>query len=335
MVLLYLKIIKANMPIRLIKESDEEQILALDYLIFGNIDGGWTHEDFITYFSPGTCFAYYDEEKPDEIMGYIFSKPYSMRSHVSNIGVKKEYEGHGIGKELMKAAMLKEEEQAKKRPFSIRLQVRTDNQRALNFYQNLGYIEYNRTAGWIHMEAKTLPPQFKEKQSRPATTTSKEAEEIKISTAKTKHSFFVTTDSQPKVTSSETKCPVPAKTDEAMNVTKSEVKHSRPPRRVEQFKTIEAKAKHHAPAKTNEQIKALDSETNYFFSLQCLASLSTIAIGGALVAIGIIFSLYPLAAIGVGIFACGVVGLSYPLLFSRNEQKQCNEHPLERNFYPI
>lgn len=149
------------MPIRLLTKTDKEQILALDKSIFGEIDGGWTSRDFNAYFSPGSCYVFHEEGDANQVIGYIFASQYNSHTYISNIGIQKEYEGQGIGKELMKMVMLNEFEDSKKRPFSVKLQVREDNERALNFYQRLGFVENYRGNSWIQMESKTLPKQFR------------------------------------------------------------------------------------------------------------------------------------------------------------------------------
>jgi ribosomal protein S18 acetylase RimI-like enzyme len=148
------------MPIRLLTKADKEPILTLDKSIFGEIDGGWSSEDFDAYFSPERCYVFHQEENANQIIGYIFSRESKHNTYISNIGVDKEYEGQGIGKELMKKVMLNEYERSKKRPYSVKLQVRDDNDRALNFYQRLGFVENSRGNSWIHMEAKALAKQF-------------------------------------------------------------------------------------------------------------------------------------------------------------------------------
>jgi ribosomal protein S18 acetylase RimI-like enzyme len=271
------------MPIRLIELSDKQKILALDQLIFGEFDGGWKDKDFDHYFNYGTCFAYYEEDKPDEILGYVFSRPTSTHSHISNIGVKKECEGKGIGKALMKISMLKEEELAKKRPFSMKLQVSVDNERALNFYQNLGYVEISRSAKWIQMEAKALPQLFKEKQSNPSATSEKPKNK---STKPSSHP--------------------------ASNGTKED--HSDKP---------DANPPSPAPWKRPKP----NSERNHFFSFQVLVSFTSIALGGTIIAIGIICSIYPLVGIGAGLCFCGLAGVASNLFFS-SKGKNNIEHPL-------
>ncbi len=148
------------MPIREITSADKAAILALDREIFAGVDGGWGENDFNHYFSPHHCFAFYPDNNPDVIVGFIFTRPLGNCTHISNIGVKKEYEGKGIGKELMKTAMLLEYEASKTRPYGIALQVLATNERAIHFYQRFGYQETSRSEKWVQMKAQALPRQF-------------------------------------------------------------------------------------------------------------------------------------------------------------------------------
>lgn len=278
------------MPIRLIEQSDKQKILELDQHIFGKIDGGWRSKDFMHYFHQGTCFLYYEEHNPEEILGYIFSRPTSSHSFVSNIGVKKEYEGRGIGKKLMKMAMLKEEEQAKKRPFSMRLQVRENNLRALGFYHHLGYVETSRSSGLIQMEAKELPQLFKEKE-KPASET-----------------------------------PAPPKKSRNSSATSS---FSHKPKTKADKPNTPPKPENPPLNQSNQPLYQRRSEKNNFFSFQVLASITGIALGGAFIAIGIICSIHALIGIGVGVCFCGLAGLSSYLFFSSKERNRKRDHPLE------
>ncbi|KTD78816.1 GNAT family N-acetyltransferase [Legionella waltersii] len=148
------------MPIRRITQEDKNQILALDKVIFATMDDGWTEKDFKAYFNSENCFIYHEEGKPQSIIGYIFANRLKDHTYVSNIGVRKEFEGQGIGKELMKVAMMQEFKNANLRPFSMRLQVRVDNDRAIGLYKGLGFTESSRDDAWIQMEAQKLPRKF-------------------------------------------------------------------------------------------------------------------------------------------------------------------------------
>jgi ribosomal protein S18 acetylase RimI-like enzyme len=148
------------MPIRRITQEDKKQILALDKVIFATMDDGWTEKDFKAYFNSESCFIYHEEGKPERVIGYIFANRLKDHTYISNIGVSKEYEGQGIGKELMKMVMMQESIYSKQRSFSVKLQVRVDNDRAIGFYRGLGFSESSKDVEWIQMEAKKLPRQF-------------------------------------------------------------------------------------------------------------------------------------------------------------------------------
>ncbi|KTD43405.1 GNAT family N-acetyltransferase [Legionella quateirensis] len=152
------------MPIRQLNETDKMQVLEIDRTVFGASDGGWTSDDFDHFFNPGSCFIFYEEEKPDEIIGYIFSGQSNHGTYISNIAVKNGYEGRGIGRELMKVVMLKEAGRSENKTFSTTLQVRADNERAKNFYERLGYKVTSSNGTWLQMQATALPALFLEAQ---------------------------------------------------------------------------------------------------------------------------------------------------------------------------
>lgn len=147
------------MPIRLLTQSDKFKILNLDQLIFGPTDGGWSSNDFDCFFTDDSCYVFHEEDKPDEPRGYIFAGQSLTGTHISNFAVQKEFEGRGIGTELMKRVMFDELIRATEKltPYSISLQVRADNERALRFYERHGYAVKSHTDTWIQMEITKFP----------------------------------------------------------------------------------------------------------------------------------------------------------------------------------
>jgi ribosomal protein S18 acetylase RimI-like enzyme len=147
------------MPIRLLTQSDKFKILNLDQLIFGPTDGGWSSNDFDYFFTDNSCYVFHEESTPDEPRGYIFAGQSLTGTHISNFAVQKEFEGRGIGTELMKKVMFDELKRASEQltPYSISLQVRADNDRALKFYERHGYTVKSHTDTWVQMEITTFP----------------------------------------------------------------------------------------------------------------------------------------------------------------------------------
>ncbi|MBL7481205.1 GNAT family N-acetyltransferase [Legionella bononiensis] len=168
------------MPIRQLKETDKTQVLEIDRTVFGESDGGWTSDDFDHFFRYGSCFIFHEEDKPDEIIGYIFSGQNNHGTYISNIAVKSGYEGRGIGRELMKVVMLKEAERSKDKTFSTALQVRADNERAKNFYERLGYKVTSSNGTWLQMQATALPALFLEAQNPTASLSDKQRQAVII-----------------------------------------------------------------------------------------------------------------------------------------------------------
>ena len=163
------------MTIRLLNELDKEQVLDLDNIVFGELDGGWTDEEFDYFFIFGSCFVFHEENKPNKLIGYIFSRQFKNCTYISNFAVKKEYEGRGIGTELLKMVMLKEQECSQNRSFSIELQVLSANKRALQLYERLGFKKTSHDDTWIQLQGTALPELFKKTETQKKTAVASEA----------------------------------------------------------------------------------------------------------------------------------------------------------------
>ncbi len=152
------------MPIRPLVQQDKSQVLALDKIIFSTVDpsGGWRESDFNEFFNEESCYVQYDEEEPEVILGYVFAKQEENHTYISNLGSDPRSGKRGIGTALMEKVMLQEEKNAKKskRPFSVKLHVDVENEKAIQFYKNLGFKEDGREQHGIKMTATQLPEKF-------------------------------------------------------------------------------------------------------------------------------------------------------------------------------
>ncbi len=160
------------MPIRRLTLKDKDQVLALDKVIFSVVDpqGGWRESDFNQFFNEESCYVFYDEERPEIVLGYIFATQEGQQTYISNLGSDPRSGVRGIGTALMEKVMLLEDENSKKskRPFAIKLHVDHDNETAIRFYKNLGFKEEGHDRHGIKMTATELPEKFKRKELLPS-----------------------------------------------------------------------------------------------------------------------------------------------------------------------
>ncbi len=155
------------MPIRRIKKEDKDQILALDKIIFSTVDpdGGWRESDFNQFFNEDSCYIFYEEERPERVIGYIFTTQKEDHTYISNLGSDPRPGIRGIGTALMEKVMVQEAENAKKNnhPIAIRLHVDNENEHAIRFYKNLGFQEDGSDSHGIKMLIRELPEKFQNK----------------------------------------------------------------------------------------------------------------------------------------------------------------------------
>ncbi len=127
--------------LRRIKESDIEELIELENATFSSTLGySMLHDAIYSTFTRA-----YVECNNNEILGYISLTFDSEVIEIMNFCVKKEYQGQGIGYQLLKNVlnMLKQEGALR----SI-LEVRSKNERAINLYKKLGYKEIHRRIGY-------------------------------------------------------------------------------------------------------------------------------------------------------------------------------------------
>lgn len=127
--------------LRRIKESDIEEIIELEKVTFSSTLG-YSMLQEATY---SKFVRAYVECNNNEILGYISLTFDSEVIEIMNFCVKKEYQGQGIGYQLLKNVLniLKQEGALR----SI-LEVRSKNERAINLYKKLGYKEIHRRIGY-------------------------------------------------------------------------------------------------------------------------------------------------------------------------------------------
>lgn len=80
--------------------------------------------------------VYFVSEIQNEIVGFISIMNISGEIHINNIVVKKDYRGFGIGEKLLKYGIEYFSEEAL---LGYTLEVREDNEVAINLYKKLGF----------------------------------------------------------------------------------------------------------------------------------------------------------------------------------------------------
>lgn len=116
-----------------------------------NFDSVINHSAFVEGFhkevlNKSHVFAYYVKEN-DECVGYIFAylkNPYNdvIRTNVvmlESLFIREDYRGKGIGKNLIK--MLEEWANDSFKNYVIEIVCLSNNEKALKFYESLGYCE--------------------------------------------------------------------------------------------------------------------------------------------------------------------------------------------------
>lgn len=99
-------------------------------------------------------------EEDGKIVGNVSMIPYSYRGEriylIANVAVLPEYRRRGIARTLTESAL---DQARKKRHISATwLQVRDDNQAAVNLYRSIGYSEEGRRTTWVN-KSDFWPPQ--------------------------------------------------------------------------------------------------------------------------------------------------------------------------------
>ena len=107
--------------------------------------------DLIAHLNTNTCVAYGAFEE-NEIVGYIWAYPHQFREeermYISEISIREEYRGRGIGRELIFLI----EKRAKELGFhALYLHAEAESLDALRFYESNGYrkerIQFRKVIG--------------------------------------------------------------------------------------------------------------------------------------------------------------------------------------------
>lgn len=120
------------MNFRYMRKEDLEQVCAIEQTLFTR---PWKRQDFLDALSKEENIYLVVEDK-QQILGYCGVWGVAGEGQITNVAVKKEYQGRGVGAALL-GYTLKEGESRKLDAYT--LEVRVSNHAALHLYEKLGF----------------------------------------------------------------------------------------------------------------------------------------------------------------------------------------------------
>jgi ribosomal-protein-alanine N-acetyltransferase len=122
------------MKIRAMRESDIEQVMAIERSVFPM---PWTEHIFREFIEINKAYVGYE----NEVVGYICLLVYIEKLLIANLAVKEAFQRKGMGTKLIRFAL----EKARQDGLSeLTLDVRQSNRVAIQFYEKLGFIKIGR-----------------------------------------------------------------------------------------------------------------------------------------------------------------------------------------------
>lgn len=118
------------------KETDVDEIYEIEH---ENFKPGWSRDYLalnIKLF--GKLCLFYVAKLKGSVVGYIVCWLSEETAHIHNISVKKEYQNHGVGSQLL---MFLFDELKKRNVKNVVLEVRVSNIRAIKLYEKFGFVE--------------------------------------------------------------------------------------------------------------------------------------------------------------------------------------------------
>ncbi len=120
--------------IRLISEEDLDQVVLLEKELFG--DDSWDKETFVEQINNNPYASIYIFEDNHKIVGYVDLWIAYENADLANIGVSKQYQGKGIGSQLMEFC---ERIVNQNNCENYSLEVRVSNLKAIHLYEKFGF----------------------------------------------------------------------------------------------------------------------------------------------------------------------------------------------------
>lgn len=124
-----------KLNIRRMEEGDLDQVCAIEEETFSMPWSRKSFQDTISYYHTLFLVA----ELDGEISGYCGCYQSLEEAEITNIAVRRQLRGHGIGRRLLMELMRLGKEQG---AFAYTLEVRVSNQAAIHLYESLGFVSF-------------------------------------------------------------------------------------------------------------------------------------------------------------------------------------------------
>ena len=124
-----------KLNIRRMEEGDLDQVCAIEEETFSMPWSRKSFQDTISYYHTLFLVA----ELDGEIAGYCGCYQSLEEAEITNIAVRRQLQGHGIGRRLLMELMRLGKEQG---AFAYTLEVRVSNQAAIHLYESLGFVSF-------------------------------------------------------------------------------------------------------------------------------------------------------------------------------------------------
>ncbi len=121
-----------QLKIREMVLADMPKILELEFELFGS--DAWTEDMYVMEINQHEAYVLTDPE--DQIIGYLCAWIVLDECMITNIGIRKEYQGKGLGKYLLSSIMTEKIQTGARNFF---LEVRMSNVSAIKLYESMGY----------------------------------------------------------------------------------------------------------------------------------------------------------------------------------------------------
>ena len=118
--------------IRKVKKEELFSVYRLNLELFK--EDAWDYQGFVASFKKGDYFLI--AEKNNSLVGFLVITKILDQAEILKIGVKKEFQGKGIGKELLQKALAQLKKEGIREIF---LEVRESNKIAQKLYEKLGF----------------------------------------------------------------------------------------------------------------------------------------------------------------------------------------------------
>lgn len=121
------------MNIRYMRKEDLDQVLGIEQTLFSK---PWSKQDFLDALLKKENLYIVAEDK-EQILGYCGLWGVAGEGQITNVAVKKEYQGKGIATSLFDD-ILKKGEMIELQAYT--LEVRESNVRAIHLYEKMGFV---------------------------------------------------------------------------------------------------------------------------------------------------------------------------------------------------